>query len=334
MAEHLRALLVAHGVLAVRDEHLARIEKWLPKVLGRLPEAGERRIVERWARWQPLRRLHRQPAHRPTTAGQACGIRQEIRAAVRLLEWLHEQDSSLTACTQDHIDAYLDTGPIERLRIRSFLHWTSRQKHTRSLTAPFYTSSLATDIVAADTRWELVHRLIHEPGIAVRDRAAGLLLLLFAQPPSRICALTRDDVLDDGQVLRLRLGTHPVEVPAPLDSLLRELLRNPVSKAHRLEPEPSRWLFPGSRTGRPMEPVSLSRRLKMLGIRSRPTRNASLLDLAAELPAYVFSRLLGFSEQTAANWMAESGGEDGPYAAHRSRTASAAQPSHDPAPPP
>ncbi|MFC5786841.1 hypothetical protein [Streptomyces aureus] len=319
VADHLRALLVAHGVLAVRDEQLAQIEQWLPKVLGRLPDAAERRIVERWARWQPLRRLHRQAAH--TSPGQACGTRQEIRSVVRLLEWLPAQGSSLAACTQDHIDAYVATGPAERLRIRSFLHWTSRHQHTRALTAPFYTSSLAADIIAADTRWRLVHRLVSEPDIAVRDRAAGLLLLLFAQPPSRICALSRDDVLDDGTTLRLRLGTHPVEIPPPLDGMLRELVRHPVGKAHRLEPGPSRWLFPGSRAGRPMGPVSLSRRLKALGIRPRPTRNASLMDLAAELPAFVFSRLLGFCEQTAANWMAESGGDEARYAAHRARGA-------------
>ncbi|MEV6423707.1 hypothetical protein [Streptomyces sp. NPDC051662] len=319
MADQLRALLVAHGILAARDEHLARIERWLPKALGRLPDVGERRIVERWARWQPLRRLHRQPEHRPTGPGQACGIRQEIRAVVRLLEWLPAQSSSLASCTQDHIDAYLVTGPAERLRIRSFLHWTSRHNHTRALTAPFYTSLLAADIIAAETRWRLVHRLIHEPDIFIRDRPAGLLLLLLAQPPSRICALSRDDVLGDGTTLRLRLGTHPVEIPPPLDGMLRELLRHPAGKAHRLEPGPSRWLFPGARAGRPMEPVSLSRRLKALGIRPQPTRNASLMDLAAEPPAFVFSPLLGFSEQTAANWMSESGGDDARYAAHRIR---------------
>ncbi|MDW4918525.1 hypothetical protein [Streptomyces californicus] len=70
----------------------------------------------------------------------------------------------------------------------------------------------------------------------------------------------------------------------------------------------------------------MSRRLKALGIRPRPTRNASLMDLAAELPAIVFSRLLGFSEQTAANWIAESGGEDASYAAHRTHSAATAQP--------
>ncbi|MDP9685716.1 MULTISPECIES: hypothetical protein [Streptomyces] len=118
VADHLRALLVPHGVLVVRDEHLARIEQWLPKVLGRLPDAAERRSVERWARRQPLRRLHRQAEH--TSSGQACGIRQEIRAVVRLLEWLPEQGGNLAACTQDHVDAYLATGTAGRPQPRAF----------------------------------------------------------------------------------------------------------------------------------------------------------------------------------------------------------------------
>ncbi|GAA3878232.1 hypothetical protein [Streptomyces lannensis] len=91
-----------------------------------------------------------------------------------------------------------------------------------------------------------------------------------------------------------------MEIPPPLDGMIRELVHHPFGKAHRLEPVPSPWLLPGPRTGRSMEPVSLSRRLKVLGIRPRPIRNASLMDLATEFPAFVFSRLLGFSEQTAA----------------------------------
>ncbi|MGP3684610.1 hypothetical protein ACTVZO_07840 [Streptomyces sp. IBSNAI002] len=319
VADHLRALLVAGGVLPSRDEHLARIEAWLPKVLARIPDTGERRVVERWARWQPLRRLHRQPAHRPTTRGQADGIRHEIRAIVRLMEWLPSQGTDLASCAQDHIDAYLITGAPGRLLVRSFLHWTSRHGHTRPLTAPLYKSPFAADVLAADTRWKLVRRLVHDPGIAVRDRTAGLLLLLFAQPPSRIASLNHDDVLDDGTTLRLRLGANPVEIPPPLDGMIRELVNHPTGKATILDATPSRWLFPGARADRPLEPASLSNRLKALGIRPRPTRNASLMDLAAELPAYVFSRLLGFSPQTAANWSAEAGAADAGYAAHRAR---------------
>ncbi|MCX5308986.1 hypothetical protein OG304_37015 [Streptomyces sp. NBC_00160] len=319
VADHLRALLVAGGALPDRDEHLARLEAWLPKVLARIPDPGERRIVERWARWQPLRRLRRQPAHRPTTRGQADGIRHEVRAIVRLLEWLPGQETGLASCTQDHIDVYLTTGAPGCQLVRSFLHWTSRHGHTRSLTAPLYTSSFAADILAADARWKLVHRLVQDPAIAVCDRAAGLLLLLFAQPPARIARLSHDDILDDGTTLRLRLGAHPVEIPAPLDGMIRELIDHPTGKAPVLDRGPSRWLFPGALADRPMEPASLSKRLKALGIRPRATRNASLMDLAAELPAYVFSRLLGFCPQTAANWSAETSAADAGYAAQRAR---------------
>ncbi|CAK7286433.1 hypothetical protein SGPA1_40693 [Streptomyces misionensis JCM 4497] len=103
-----------------------------------------------------------------------------------------------------------------------------------------------------------------------------------SRSPPLICALTRDNVLDDRPTLQLRLGTRPVEIPPPLDGMIRELVHHPFGKAHRLDPVPSPWLFPGSRTGRSMEPVSPPRRLKALGIQPRPTRNAWLMGLAAE----------------------------------------------------
>ncbi|WP_228924600.1 hypothetical protein [Streptomyces sp. DH7] len=103
-----------------------------------------------------------------------------------------------------------------------------------------------------------MHWLVNELDIAVRDRTAGLLLLRFAQPLSRICALSRDDVLDDGTTLRLRLGTHPVEVPPPLDGMLRELVRHPVGKVHRLAPCPPRAVppFPGRSADAAGQPVA------------------------------------------------------------------------------
>lgn len=157
------------------------------------------------ARWQPLRRLHRLPAHRPTSPGQACGVRQEIRAVVRLPERLPEQGSSLAVGTQHHIDAWA------RSSVRGSGPSCSGPAATSTpeLSRPLPHKLAPADIVAADTHWRLVQRLVHEPGLAVRDRMAGL-LLLFAQPLSRICALTRDDVLDDDTTLRLSLETYPV----------------------------------------------------------------------------------------------------------------------------
>lgn len=62
------------------------------------------------------------------------------------------------------------------------------------------------------------------------------------------------------------------------------------------------------------------RRLKPLGIRARVGRNAALVELAADLPAVVISKLLGVSIRRATVWAQESGNTRpgrGPRAAAR-----------------
>ncbi|MGW6884937.1 hypothetical protein ACWGEU_32380 [Streptomyces goshikiensis] len=171
-----------------------------------------------------------------------------------------------------------------------------------------YTSTLAADILAADHRWAPVRRVPHDPAITDCDRAAGLLLLLFAQPPARICRLTIDDLVrtHDGR-LQLRLGRVPVDLPPTARHALPAPGRASAREGTGLSGQPSRWLFPGAYAGRPMA----------LGIRVRPARHASPMELARE-PACVFSRLLGFTRQTADNWTADTGTTSS-YAADQSR---------------
>lgn len=319
VADHLRALLVAGGALPERDEHLARLDKWLTRTTARIPSPHERRIVHHYIRWQPLRRLRRLPPGRYVTHGQADAVRMEIRSIVRLLEWLDNGDTSLADFTQDELDAWIADGPPQRTLVRSFLQWTARHGHSASLTAPRYTSTFAAEVIAQDHRWQLVRRLVADTELTTTDRAAGLLLLLFAQPAVRICRLTTEHVIDDGHRLQLRLGRQPVDIPAPLDDLLRDLVQHRRGHGPTLAGHEPPWLFPGVYAGRPLEPHSLGRRLKNLGIRPRVARNASLVDIASELPAYVFSRLLGFSQSTADNWDAEASGFGPAYGAEIAR---------------
>ncbi|MFG3120349.1 hypothetical protein ACGF4C_39080 [Streptomyces sp. NPDC048197] len=244
----------------------------------------------------------------------------EIRGIVRLLEWLHDGGTSLTACTQDQLDAWIADGSSPRTLVRAFLQWTTRHGHSKPLTAPYCTGTFAAQIVAQDQRWALVRRLVAATQLTTTDRAVGLLLLLFAQPAARICRLTTEHIIDDGHRIQLRLGRQPVDLPAPLDELIRDLVQHRHGRAPRIAgPEPN-WLFPGTYAGRPLESHSLGRRLNRLGIRLRVTRNASLMDIASELPAYVFSRLLGFfSQSTADSWGAEAGGFSPAYGAEAGR---------------
>ena len=52
--------------------------------------------------------------------------------------------------------------------------------------------------------------------IPVTGRIAGLLILLYAQPATRIARLTTSAVINDGNTTKIRLGDPPTPVPAPL----------------------------------------------------------------------------------------------------------------------
>ncbi|WP_330433847.1 hypothetical protein OIC43_03455 [Streptomyces sp. NBC_00825] len=316
---YLRAALVAAGALPDRDEQLARLERWLAKTIARVSSAEERRILRNYTNWQPLRRLRRLPAGQLVTHGRAETVRIEIRNVARLLEWLHEGGTTLATCTQDQMDAWLSDGPTTRATVRGFLLWTSRRGHSRPLTAPVISTYFAARTIGTDQRWALVRHLVHDEQLKVADRAAGLLLLLFAQPVGRISRLTTEHIVDRGDTLALNLGRVPAEIPAPLDDLIRQLVERRNGRAATVPLEEPKWLFHSIYPGQPIDPHTLGRRLKAIGVPPQLARHASLMDIASELPAVVISRLLGFHQSTGDNWTRESQGFGADYAAEVSR---------------
>lgn len=314
VVRHLRAVLVAGGALPRRDEHLVELERWLDQTYTRVGSTEERNALRTFITWHHLHRLRRLKG-KPITQGQADGVRHEATATVRLLTWLARQGSTLGSCTQDHIDAWLTEGSTNRTLVRSFMMWAARRALAPPLHVPFHTSAFSAEVIAQDLRWNLVRRLARDEGLNDIDRAAGLLVLLFAQPPSRIIQLTCEHVIDTGEKVSVLLGKIPADMPAPLDELVRRLVqRRHGHSAVRLANETS-WLLPGAYAGRPMAAAHLSRRLKQIGIRPRAARHTALMDIAADLPAAVVSRLLGFAQNTADQWHRESQGFSPEYAA-------------------
>lgn len=154
-----------------------------------------------------------------------------------------------------------------------------------------------------DQRWALVHDLLHNDQHSVGVRVAGLFVLLYGQHTSRIAAMTVDQVIVNGHNVQVRFGEDPVTLPDPVDQLVRELLPRRGHSSHN--PTERDWLFPGGSPGRPLNPTTLSARLRSIGISSiRTARNAVLLQLAAEVPTPVLADLLGISATRAARWAA------------------------------
>jgi hypothetical protein len=117
----------------------------------------------------------------------------------------------------------------------------------------------------------------------------------------------------------LRLGREPILLPEPLDGLARHLIATRRGHAAIGDHGTSPWLFPGGRPGQPISPYSLTERLHKIGIQPGPARSAALFQLATELPAAVFARMLGIHIGVAVQWQKISSGDWAAYAAAVSR---------------
>lgn len=116
-----------------------------------------------------------------------------------------------------------------------------------------------------DERLAALGSLLTDTEIPMRLRVAGVIVLLYAQPLSRVVRLTLDDVIRDGDAVLLRLGEPPSPVPAPVAALLLEHITNRGNMNIATNPA-SRWLFPGRRTGQPLGPNHLSALLNKVGM--------------------------------------------------------------------
>ncbi len=93
--EHLRSVLVATAALPARDEHLARIERWVTDTLNEHRQPDEKELLHRYAVWHVLRRLRQRNHGADTTYGQLDVVRRRVRAAIGLLDWLRGRGLTL-----------------------------------------------------------------------------------------------------------------------------------------------------------------------------------------------------------------------------------------------
>jgi len=160
---------------------------------------------------------------------------------------------------------------------------------------------------------------LHDDGLALVDRVAGCLVLLYAQQLSRIVALSVDDVVTEDDAVYIRFGTTRTIAPEPFGRLLVALAEGERSCTGVGSPSQSHWLFPGLHPGRPLHPSSLGLRLRHLGITTMSGRRAALMHLASQLPAAVLAETLHLHPTTAVKWTSIAGGDWSSYAAKVAR---------------
>lgn len=314
-ADYLRHMLVASGALPARNEALVRLESWVnTTLLTDLTNPEHRRLLQSYATWRVLRRLRRRTTDKPLARTATDYPRTQLLTARRFLTWLDQQNIALRQCQQADVDDWLTHGPAS-YSVRDFLLWAAEHHHSPPLLVPTLGRTTGTAI-DGDQRWTLLARLLHDDTLDLTDRVAGCLLLCYGQQLSHIAVMTTDQIHRHHDHLTVRFGTSYITVPEPLAGLLTELIdtgRRYLGIGTPIAPSP--WLFPGHLPGRPLTPSRLGERLRTVGLRALPGRRATMLQLAAEVPAAVLADLLHLSAGTATHWTRDAGGDWARYAA-------------------
>jgi hypothetical protein len=316
--EYLRDLLTAHRVLPQRDKHLGQFERWAADRLDTVAHAEDRATITAYLRWHQLRRLRADAGTVALTKSKADLARQQTNIAIKFLAWLRRRGRPLAACRQADVDAWFASPVTTRLHTRSFLVWAMDNRRCPKLTLPRHRGGVPRTMSQA-RRAELVAQLFVDESIELADRVAGCIVLLYAQPISRVAQVKVAHLEERGQEVWLPLAEEHIPPPEPLSSLALKLKAhrpNMATAANRESP----WLFPGRSAGQPIQPKQLARRLASIGI-SRLGRLAAFHRLVTEIPAPVLAELLGYNPKVVTERAAELATDWAGYAALKSRDA-------------
>ncbi|MGW0827127.1 hypothetical protein [Streptomyces sp. NPDC002845] len=301
------------GVLPVIDKQICLFEQWLVGHLATITDPEQAQIVRRFTTWEVLPKFRRRAEAGPLTASSRKYVGDQAKQATSFLQWLTDHDLDLSTCRQSDIDLWhVEHTNHDRNTVRPFLLWCATTKLTRRFTLPTAKISQATPISQAQ-RLNLLGRLLTGHDLPLRTRVAAVIVLLYAQPLTRVVRLTIDDVIRGDQVL-LQLGDPPSPVPGPFADLLLEWIdsRDNMNTATNCG---SRWLFPGRRAAQPMHPYVLAASINDLGIPTTATRAAAIRQHVLEMPAPVVADALGYHQDTAARLASQTGATWSRYAA-------------------
>ncbi|MDQ0896056.1 hypothetical protein [Agromyces ramosus] len=297
--DHMREILIHNRLMvAPTDRYLAIFESWVDARLRELqPHAEVASILEQYARWHHLNRLRGRVG--VANMDIACrNARQQITEAGKFLVWV-EQDRRRTVTTfcQEDIDAYLDDAVTTRFHIKHFIGWFARGRGgSRKLYVP-PRRAITLPTLTQTQRIQAIRNAIEFNQVAVSTRVAALIHLLWATPLTRIVRLTIEQIELRPEVMLIRLGANPSEIPELLTPLFWRQLDDREGLTTNTGTD---WLFPGYRAGQHISVPTLQQRLATLGIDPQRTRNTTLKQLTALIDVKSLSDLLGYSPKTLA----------------------------------
>ncbi|MFJ9369649.1 hypothetical protein ACIRRA_35250 [Nocardia sp. NPDC101769] len=287
---------MACGVLPAVDKQICGFERWLIGHLATIADPDHAQIVRRFATWHRLPQLRAKAGRKPINPTNRRHAHDQVMHATRFMEWLADQGLSLSACRQsDIVSWHVENSAGRRQLLRTFLLWCIDSKLTQRFHLPTKERYRASPM-PPEERIDLIGRVLADEGQPLRSRAAAVIVLLYAQPLSRVTRLTVDHVIRDGDHMFLRLGEPPSPVSEPVAHILLVWIDNRTNM-NTATNRGARWLFPGRRAGQPMHPDSLGGLVKALGVSNVPATSA-MRQHVQQMPAPVVADALGYHPVT------------------------------------
>ena len=320
--DYVRGLLVEHGALPQRDEIKIRYQHWAATALDRLTDPQMRPIVERYIRWHHLRRMNQAEQ---VTYGTFLRSKQTVTVAINFLNWLTAEDIALADLQQGHLDRWVATGPTTRLIADRFLRWAISSGLVASdLTLPTHRRGTSRKLDAG-TQDHAIQQVTHTHDLTPRDRAAAILVLVFAQQIEDIVQLTWKDVTVTDDVVTVRLTDLEIVLPDPLDGPLRQLAAHPEHDQTAAHPN-STWVFRGYSPGQHLTAHALRQRIGQICGGVRAARLGALAELSKLAPVAVIAEALGYHPVTIERHALDSAAIYSQYVAAVSEDVSPARP--------
>ncbi|MFD8217568.1 hypothetical protein ACFV2U_28595 [Streptomyces sp. NPDC059697] len=174
--------------MSVRDEYLARLERWIEFKTEALDDPDHRQLITAYARWDRVARIRRRCRGKPIATSTADVTQMQISKAVLFLAWLKNQGETLATCRQTHIDLWLTSEPHQGpYSAGPFVAWAVRSKFASRISIPTRAHRVCYRPLDADERSKIARQLLSDDSFETKDRVAGLMVLLYGQTPARTC---------------------------------------------------------------------------------------------------------------------------------------------------
>ena len=214
---------------------------------------ADRELLHRYAVWHVLRRLRQRNRGADTTYGQLDMVRQRVRAAIGLLDWLRSRGLTLATCRQADLDTWLTSNDVShRAEAGHFVRWAISQR-------------INPNLQFAATRWTGPARPLDQESAGTKPNGCctttpstpttaspGCCSCSTPNDPRRSADSPSTTSTPDDDTVKLRFGTVPIVLPEPLATLGRDLAATRRGHAVLGDHGTSRWLFPGGQPGRPI----------------------------------------------------------------------------------